>query len=430
MAAAYPIPINNLRIGFVSTRFGTTDGVSLEAEKWSHVLTRLEHQCFYFAGLNDRPENVSYVVPEAHFTHPSIVKIYDAAFSTRNRPPQLTRDIRDLAEHLKTHLYKFIKKYDIHVLLVENALAIPLNIPLGIALTEFIAETGLHTIAHHHDLYWERRRFLVNCIWDYLDMCFPPRLPSIRHIVINSPAAAQLSFRRGISAGLIPNVMDFDNPPLPPDEYAFTVRADLKIDPDEYFFLQPTRIVQRKGIEHAIELVRRLQLPARLVISHASGDEGDAYEKHLRSFSRLLDISTIFVSDIISDHRGRTADGRKVYSLWDVYPFADVITYPSLLEGFGNAFLESVYFRRPIVVNDYTIYAIDIKPKGFRAIELDGFITDEAVAEVEQILKNPSMATGMAEHNYQLAKRFYSFAFLEHQLQGLLQSFTGEDVRS
>ena len=430
MVAAYPIPTNRLRIGFVSTRLSTTDGVSLEVEKWTEVLTRLGHQCFFFAGLCDRPADVSYVVPEAHFSHPAIQKNYEAAFTNRNRPSELTRDIRELSDYLKKHLYEFIKKYDIHILITENALAIPLNIPLGVALTEFIAETGIHTIAHHHDLYWERARFLVNCIWDYLDMSFPPRLPGIRHVVINSPAAAQLSYRRGISAQLIPNVMDFDNPPPPPDEYALSVRSDLQIGPSEFLFLQPTRIVRRKGIEHAIELVRRLPLPARLVISHASGDEGDAYEKHLRSFSKLLGTSTIFVADIISDRRGRTPDGRKIYSLWDVYPFADVVTYPSLLEGFGNAFLESVYFRRPVVVNDYTIYSIDIKPKGFRAIELDGFITDEAVAAVEQILKKPGLAMEMTDHNYQLAKRFYSFAFLEHQLQGLLQSLTGEDVRS
>lgn len=430
MAASHPIPASNLRVGIISTRLGSTDGVSLEAEKWSRVLERLGHECFYFAGLCDRPPDVSYVVPEAHFAHPAIVKTYNGAFSNRERPRELTRQIRDLAEHLKDHLYEFTRRFDVHLLLVENALAIPLNIPLGIALTEFIAETGISTIAHHHDLYWERRRFLVNCVWDYLDMCFPPRLPHVRHVVINSPAAAQLSYRRGISARLIPNVMDFDNPPPPPDEYASTVRSDLKIKSTEYFFLQPTRIVRRKGIEHAIELVRRLQLPARLVISHASGDEGDAYEKHLRSFSKLLDISTSFVSDVISDRRGMTPDGRKIYALWDVYPFADMVTYPSLLEGFGNAFLESVYFRKPIVVNDYTIYSIDIKPKGFRAIELDGFITEEAVAEVEQVLKTPALAADMAEHNYQLAKRFYSFAFLEHQLQGLLGSFTGEDVQT
>lgn len=430
MVAAHAIPANNLRIGFVSTRLGTTDGVSLETEKWTHVLTRLGHQCFFFAGLCDRPAELSYVVPEAHFTHPAIQSTYNVAFSNRNRPRELTHDILELADYLKQHIYEFVKKFDVHILIVENALAIPMNIPLGIAITSFIAETGMPTIAHHHDLYWERRRFLVNCVWDYLDMAFPPRLPNVRHIVINSPAAAQLSYRRGISARLIPNVMDFDSPPPPPDQYASTVRADLQIDPEEYFFLQPTRIVRRKGIEHAIELVRRIPLPARLVISHASGDEGDAYEKHVRSFSQLLNISTVFVSDIISDHRGITPDGRKVYSLWDVYPFADIVTYPSLLEGFGNAFLESVYFRRPIVVNDYTIYAIDIKPKGFKAIELEGFITQEAVARVEQILRKPELATEMTEHNYQLAKRFYSFAFLEHQLQGLLQSFTGEDVRS
>jgi glycosyltransferase involved in cell wall biosynthesis len=430
MATHPAIPTNNLRIGFVSTRFDTTDGVSLESEKWGLVLTRLGHECFYFAGLCDRAEKISYVVPEAYFGHPAILKTYDAAFSGHKRSPQLTREIHELAAFLKEHLYKFVQKFDIHMLLVENALAIPLNIPLGIALTEFIAETSMHTVAHHHDLYWERRRFLVNCIWDYLDMAFPPRLPTVRHVVINSSAAVQLSYRRGISARLIPNVMDFDNPPLPPDEFAATVKTDLGIKPGEYFFLQPTRIVRRKGIEHAIELIRRLQVPARLVISHASGDEGDSYEKHVRSFSELLQVPTIFESDIISDQRGRTPDGRKIYSLWDVYPFADMVTYPSLLEGFGNAFLEAVYFRRPILVNDYTIYSLDIKPKGFRAIDFDGFITDETVDQVRKVLENPSMVRDMAEHNYQLAKRYYSYAFLEHQLQALLQSFTGEEVRS
>ena len=46
--------------------------------------------------------------------------------------------------------------------------------------------------------------------------------------------------------------------------------------------LQPTRVVQRKGIEHAIELVHRLQRKAKLVISHASGDEGHDYGKSKR----------------------------------------------------------------------------------------------------------------------------------------------------
>src|SRR5512140_1918063 len=108
MVSTYPIPTANLRIGFVSTRLSTTDGVSLETEKWTEVLTRLGHQCFFFAGLCDRPADLSYVVPEAHFSHPAILSTYEAAFSNVNRPPEISQEIRDLSELLKEHLSEFV----------------------------------------------------------------------------------------------------------------------------------------------------------------------------------------------------------------------------------------------------------------------------------------------------------------------------------
>src|SRR3990172_12369657 len=318
-----------LRIGFVSTRIGTTDGVSLETAKWALALEQLGHECFYFAGLSDRPAERSYVVPEAFFRHPEILSIYEASFSLRVRPPELTERIHKIKNLLKDHLRAYIKKFDIELLLVENALAIPLNVPLGVALTEVIAESCIPTIAHHHDFSWERDRFMVNCIGDYIAMAFPPGLPSIQHVVINSAAGKQFSLRTGIVAVLIPNVMDFETPPPAPGDYTDTLRADLGIAPGEYFILQPTRVVQRKGIERSIELVRRLDLSARLIISHADSDEGGDYEAYVRRFAQLLEVNTNFVSDIIQDRRGTTDNGRKIYSLWDVYPHADLITYPS-----------------------------------------------------------------------------------------------------
>ena len=60
------------RIGFVSTRFAGTDGVSLETEKWANVLERMGCECFYFCGVCDRLPEISYVVPEAFFQHPTI----------------------------------------------------------------------------------------------------------------------------------------------------------------------------------------------------------------------------------------------------------------------------------------------------------------------------------------------------------------------
>jgi glycosyltransferase involved in cell wall biosynthesis len=362
------------------------------------------------------------------FTHPDIQAIYGTAFSQRTRPPEITRLVHQLKDHLKERIYAFVRDFDIELLIPQNALAIPMNIPLGLALTEFIAETSFPTIAHHHDFFWERKRFLANCVWDYLNMAFPPHLPSIRHVVINSSAANQLSLRTGISSLLVPNVMDFDHPPLPPDEYARDVRQTLGMLPDEKLFLQPTRVVQRKGIEHAIELVNRLGIKARLVISHAAGDEGDDYERRVREFAKLLQVQTNFVSDIIKDQRGQTQDGRKIYTLGDVYPQADLVTYPSDIEGFGNAFLEAIYFRRPIVVNNYSIFDTDIKPKGFRVIEFDGFVMDETVQRVQQVLHDPQLTQEMTEYNYKLAQCHYSYAVLERRLQTLIADCFGEQL--
>src|SRR3990172_8732607 len=69
------------RIGFVSTRFAGTDGVSLETAKWATVLERLGHTAFYFAGQCDRPADRSRVVPEAHYRHPVIEAMSEIAYA-------------------------------------------------------------------------------------------------------------------------------------------------------------------------------------------------------------------------------------------------------------------------------------------------------------------------------------------------------------
>jgi glycosyltransferase involved in cell wall biosynthesis len=404
-------------VGFISTRIAGTDGVSLELEKWADVFKKFGWTSFYFAGELDRPPERSYLVEEAHFTHPEIKVIHNKVFGVTTRERAVSKKIYQLAIKLKDHLYDFVKKFDIDLIIPQNALTIPLNIPLGIALTEFIAETHIPTIAHHHDFYWERDRFMVNAVSDYLRMAFPPVLPSIDHIVINSVADIQLSLRTGISSHVIYNVMDFDNPPPPPDEYTFDVRQALGIEGDELFILQPTRVVQRKGIEHAIELVHRLGRKAKLVISHASGDEGWDYEQRLKEYSKLMNVNTIFVSDIINEERGTTPDGRKIYTLEDIYPYADLVTYPSTFEGFGNAFLETLYFKKPIVVNTYSIYLKDIQPKGFKVIEIDGYVTDKAVEQTKQVLDNPELRKEMVDHDYELAKEYFSYTVLERILK-------------
>ena len=407
-------------VGFISTRFAGTDGVSLETAKWAIVFQRQGFRCFFFAGELDHPPDCSYLSEEAHFIHPDIKDIYNNCFGVHKRNRQVTQKVMKLKKKLKDDLYKFIEKFAIDLLVPENALTIPLNIPLGLAITELISETGIPAIAHHHDFFWERQQFLTNAVWEYLNMAFPPHLPSIRHVTINSSGDNQLSLRTGISATIIPNVMDFENPPPPIDEYSKDVRQSLGIADDELFILQPTRVVKRKGIEHAIEIVHRLGKKAKLIISHASGDEGYDYEQRIMEYSKLMNVNTVFVSDIINERRGMTKTGKKIYTLDDIYPHADLVTYPSTFEGFGNAFLEAVYFRKPIVVNKYSIYTFDIEPKGFLAIEIDGYVTEDAVRKAREVIENQEVRQKMVETNYEIATCNYSYSVLERRLKNLI----------
>ena len=411
-------------VGFVSFRIAGTDGVSLEIAKWADVFERNGWTCYYFAEELDTPAERSFVSKYAHFKNPVIDEINKKIYGRSVRDPELTAKIHHYRKRIKEELYQFVEKFNIDLLIPQNAVTIPLNISLALAITEMIGETGIKTIAHHHDFFWERKRFLRNCVWDYFNMAFPPHLPSIEHVVINTSGQNQLALRTGISSTLIPNVMDFNKPAPGIDDYNKDMREALGISDDEILVLQPTRVVQRKGIEHAIELVSRLGEKAVFVISHASGDEGHEYENRVREYANLMKIKAIFVSDLIAEKR-EIKDGKKIYTLQDIYPHADFVTYPSLIEGFGNAFLETLYFKKPILVNNYSIYFTDIKPKGFDVIEMDDFITDETVKRVKEILTDEEKRKTMVETNFDLARCFYSYEVLEEKLLDLITRFWG-----
>ncbi len=413
-------------VGFISTRFAGTDGVSLESAKWAQILWQDKHISYWYGGLLDRAVDISMCVPEAHFTHPENEWINRHIWGRTNRPPLVSKRIHDMAEYLKGTLYTFVERFKIDMLIFENVLTIPMHVPLGVAATEFLAETRIPSIAHHHDFYWERTRFLVNAVPDYLEMAFPPRDPELQHSVINHTAQEELSWRKGVPSILVPNVFDFDKPAPSVDGYSSDVRSEIGLAPDDIMILQPTRIVPRKGIEHAIKLVQSLEDPrCKLVISHDAGDEGLEYMQMLRQLALESNVDIRFISTRIGEVRQRNTEGKKMYTLWDLYPHADLVTYPSLYEGFGNAFLEAVYFRVPMLVNRYAIFTRDIEPKGFRTVVMNGFVTRRVVEETRRVLEDSAYREEMVEHNYQTAARYFSYRVLRRKLRAMIANVRG-----
>jgi glycosyltransferase involved in cell wall biosynthesis len=246
--------------------------------------------------------------------------------------------------------------------------------------------------------------------------------------VINSAAQEQLALRTGIASTIIPNVLDFENPPKVSKKRTSVFRESIGLAPKDRMILQPTRIIQRKGIEFAIELVKELNNSHnKLVISHEAGDEGFEYAEWLKEYACEHDVDLRLVSIQVSDPWSENGHNGAQYTLWDVYPYADFITYPSLYEGFGNAFLEAIYFKKPILINRYATFVRDIEPQGFDLVVMDGFLSKQTVQNVVDILSSSKRRKKMIKSNYAIAARHYSYQVLRNQLSSIMHSFFGDD---
>ena len=385
---------------------------------------------FYCAGELDPGGPPGLLALEMHFNHIEAQWIHDHSFGSTEGPPDLRARIKEMADNLKQVIGLFVERYNIDVLVPENALAIPMHIPLGMAITDLIKETGIVTLNHNHDFFWERDRFQINCIPDILDRCFPPDLPSIQHLVINSLAQDSLRERKGIDSVLLPNIFDFETAAPAMSDFNIDLRSALGLTEDELFILQPTRVVPRKGVELAIELVERLNEPVNrrrlmgkksvLVVTHHAGDEGWGYLRQLEDQAAEAGIRLVYAADRFAA-AASVRGGKKIYALWDAYVHADFVTYPSYVEGFGNALLETLYFRVPALVNRYCVYAADIGSLGFDLVEIDGRITESTVQAAIEVIIDPVRRRHMVERNYHLARQHFSYEAVMPLLEDLVQ---------
>lgn len=405
-----------MKIGFISLRIAGNDGVSLEAERWAAVLERMGHQIVFIAGELDRR---GILLPELHFNNPATVRIYEKVVYSHGTFEEIEKEIFSQAGPLEGQLREIIRKEEINQLIVANIFSLPMHLPLTVALARLIEEKQIPTVARHHDFWWERERFNNSTMFQFFAKYFPPENSKIKNVTINSIAQKKLMTKKKISSSIISDSFDFKSNLNRLDNFSKSWRNDFQIKEDEIVFLQATRIIPRKQIEFSLELTKRLGDPrVVLVLAGTADDEGYKYEEKIKRIIKKEKIRAKFIGKRINSFR-KIKDGKKIYTLWDCFVNADFITYFSQVEGFGNQFVEGVYFKKPIFVNRYPVFKADIEPLGFKVVSIDGKITEKTVIEVKNLLDNPEEVKKIVDRNFELGEKHFSYQALREKLKKL-----------
>ncbi len=416
-----------MNIIILSYRISGNDGVSLECKHWKEILTRMGHRVRFLAGELDSP---GILMPELHFQWPHVMDLHDKVVYGGGKLKQVEDKIFDVAGTIEGKIRKtFSRGHKVDLLIVANAFSIPMHFPLAIALKRVIEDFDIPTISRNHDFWWERKRFLKSRLFPFFQKWFPPNLPNMKHVVINSESQRQLKLRFGIDSTIIPDSFDFSvTKLLKKDSYAKSFKAEFGIMKDDIVFLQATRIIPRKRFEYSIKFMQKLNNPnALLVMAGHAGDEGREYKEQIKKLADEAGIRYMFIGDGVNSRRrvvmipSAGKPGRKkIFTLWDCYLNSDFVLYPTKLEGFGNQLIEAFYFKKPVIMTAYPVFKADIAPLGFNVILMNERLTLGSVKKTRFLLNNSIKRNKMVDKNFELAKENFSYEATTRKIQNLL----------
>lgn len=401
-------------VAFVSYRLKALDGVSAEAEKWISVFEEWGCEAHRVAGFIPNPGENDHVIPELNHLDPVIESFTGRAFSGSAMSKELAPEFAGLTESIGARLSEVFADIEPDIIVAENVLSLPLNLPFTVALCRFIEEQGVACIAVHHDFFWQLDRFSSCALGEILTSYFPASLPNISHVTINKRSREELYERTGVAATCVRNCFDFDSP-RQRDEFNEPLRRELGLAEAEVLFLQPTRAIERKGISRSIQFVEEFAMAsgraARLVVT---GPCEEGFQDTFGGMCRGSSIEVKHVPGWLGACRNDPS-ASSPYDMRDAYAVSDMVTFPSSHEGFGNPVLESVVHRKLLLVAEYPVLE-ELRQFGFQFLSLEGMAVQRAI----KLMEYPLLMQEMVDRNFEIGRKHFSLENLREELTELV----------
>jgi glycosyltransferase involved in cell wall biosynthesis len=328
------------------------------------------------------------VFRELHSQEPLVRAAQEEAYAAR---PGLS--YFRLLEAIQKQLGQLFHEFD-H-LIVHNMFTMPFNLAGTQALSS-LAERGKKTIAWTHDLAASNQDYKIppHRSFDLIR----ERQPGVRYVTISQARAAEFrNLMRSDPDAIIPNGLDLAGVCNITPEVADLVRDDLTTS---ILLFYPTRILARKNIEFALQIVgalRDIGLQVRLLISGAPDSHNRSSAEHFAGLKRLA--ADLQVQELISwVNELFYVDGRQLHSL---YMVADAMLFPSRQEGFGLPLLEAAAHRLPvfcsnieplksIALSGTLLFDLRDAPRNIAERIRDAFAEDAIFKRKKQLLRDYS----------------------------------------
>ena len=458
--------LSSARIGTVHTLLCFNDGVSIVINQIVESLQTylsVPPENFAFACGKYDGDLYDQVWVDDSLWHKDDTVVYALThFETDPPPTDLETRIEKRVGDAKKAIARFFDESGVDLIIAHNT-GHPVNLIYALALNRLYEErkkTGQrlpHYLMWWHDSHLERERFQNPnpLMHRYLMEEVPgPHVEGIVFINRGQWEIARTYFEQLTNMDpkiadklqrshiVIPNTCDIPNNwPADPDQKYFAPKLDPYNDnfleamgiqgrlaaegkslDDCLLFLQHTRVVPRKRIDHAIDfcfaMADRFNKESRdkkvfLLISGSTGDElsDDVTDltNHLQtrhSERPDLDVEIIWGESRIHSKR-EVVDGVKYYSFAEVPAivayYGGMGTYFSDVEGFGNNLLELISLGVPPVVREYPVYLTDIAIYGFDIPSTpDGTMTSELIEGAYKILTDVDHRKFLVKKNVEL----------------------------
>jgi hypothetical protein len=434
-----------MNIAIAHFRIGLTDGVSLEIEKRKKILQELGNTVYTIAGTGTNDINL--IIPHLDYkNHPDIKKISQYAFFSTEQNGAIEDLLQEITHSVYQQLESFWQKTHFSCIFIHNLFSLPVCLPATLAFTEFLQKhPKIKGIAVHHDFYWEpsRRKIYKSYfppIQKMIDTYFPPKIDNLHHCVINTIAQNYIKNEKKIDSLVISDTFDFDTEIEKENSYE-EFKKDVGIKWDDIVFLSAVRIRRRKALGLGIDLVAEVIKMKKSLIGKKKyngevitedsiivllmpGEYNSTelpYVELLKKEATEKGVEIKWIQNLVGSETQKK-EGLRKYCLWDCYYNTDFVLYTSLWEGWGNQFIEAVYFKKPVVVFEYLVFKSDIQPVGFKTISLGDTLINgneslrkvsaealhTSAQETITILLDSQEYNTMVDNNYSLGKKYYN----------------------